>query len=129
MCLCQCPCLCLCLYLGLCIWLSLCLYLGLFICSSLSLCIVFVIICLFALPHKSGKDSSKNIAEKAESNARDEVSPRAEVEEVQVEPLFVFVLYLSDCLLVILALRAKEEVEQVNHGISCLFLYSLCLRE
>ena len=101
MCICQCPCLCLCLYLGLCIWLSLCLYLGLFICSSLSLCIVVVIICLFALPHKSGKDSSKNIAEKAESNARDEVSPRAEVEEVQVEPgvilsLFLFVLYLFD---------------------------------
>ena len=127
MCLCQCPCLCLCLYLGLCIWLSLCLFLGLFICSSFSLCIVFVINCLFALPHKSGKDSSKNIAEKAESNARDEVSPRAEVEEVQVEPsvisplcLYVFVLCLSDYMLVILALRAKEEVEQVNHGISCL---------
>ena len=103
-------CLSLCLYLGLCIYrsFSLCLYLSLF---------VFVIICLFVLPHKSSKDSSKNVSKKAESNARDEVFPRAEVEEVQVEPgviivsLFGFVLYLFDCLLEILALRAKEEVE------------------
>ena len=55
---------------------------------------VFVIICLFALPDNSGKDSSKNISEKAESNARDEVSPRAEVEEVQVEPGVILSLCL-----------------------------------
>lgn len=46
------------------------------------------------LPYNSGKDSSKNIAEKAESNARDEVSPRAEVEEMQVEPGVILCLCL-----------------------------------
>ena len=47
------------------------------------------------LPHKGGKDSSKNVSKKAESNARDEMSPRAEVEEVQVEPGVILSLCLD----------------------------------
>ena len=39
-------------------------------------------------PGNCSKESTKDVAEKSKSDPRDEVPPGAEVEEVEVEPVF-----------------------------------------
>ena len=39
-------------------------------------------------PGNCSKESTKDVAEKSKSDPRDEVPPRAEIEEVEIEPVF-----------------------------------------
>ena len=64
-------------------------------------------------PGDCSEDSTKDVAQKTKSNPRDEVPPRAEVEEVHVEPVLYHFVFLHFCMIFICIAAYKWKLNQV----------------